>query len=256
MPVKKSEYLEEEQCMKKRKIIFLIVICIIAIMLFRACSDDKHITQKEAEKIAKALAGNETTFVKSEIKNDGKVIDYVFTDTRETTFTITSCLFEPNIDGAIAEGFPLERDITTDYDYAIVKCNEDKIREILERHGLNDWLGNSFKGFGGIDLEGYVGTPEENQEILNKFIAAGVEIDALLSMTMDRTYFESLEFPFFISVPNMTIRFNKKLEGKDIDEICVDIINVNFSTSSDTRWTFDSLYEEAKKDIDSIELVD
>lgn len=225
-------------------------------MLFRACSDDKHITQKEAEKIAKALAGNETTFVKSEIKNDGKVIDYVFTDTRETTFTIISSLNRPSIDGATVEGLPLYLYVFSDYHNAIVTCNEDKIREILERHGLGDWIAHSSQGMRYIDLVGYVGTPEENQEILNKCIAAGVEIDGLLGMTIDKAYFESGELPIEIRLPYMRIEFNKKLEGKDRDKICIDIVSFDFSTSPDTRWTFDSLYEEAKKDIDSIELVD
>lgn len=54
--------------MKKKRIIFLIVIFIITIILFRACSDDKHITQKDAEEIANALTGGEATFIKAEKK--------------------------------------------------------------------------------------------------------------------------------------------------------------------------------------------
>ena len=64
----------------------------------------------------------------------------------------------------------------------------------------------------------------------------------------DKEYIEGLDFD--------AEAFYKKLEGKDIDEICVDIVSFDFSISSDTRWTFDSLYEEAKKDLDSLELVD
>lgn len=242
--------------MKKKRIIFLIVIFIIAIMLFRACSDDKHITQKEAEEIADALTGGKATFVKTEAGDNPKRLDYIFNDTKGTTFTIISSLNRPSIDGATVEGLPLYLYVFSDYHNAIVTCNEDKIREILERYGLGDWIAHSSQGMRYINLEGYVGTPEENQEILNKCIAAGVEIDALFGMTIDKAYFESGELPFEIRLPYMRIAFNKKLEGKDIDEICIDIVSFDFSTSSDTRWTFDSLYEEAKKDIDSMELVD
>ena len=40
-----------EMIMKIRRIIWIIVICFLLITILRACSDDRHITQKQAENL-------------------------------------------------------------------------------------------------------------------------------------------------------------------------------------------------------------
>ena len=254
LPERESEYLQEEQFMKKRRIIFLIVICIIVIMLFRACADDKHITQKDAEEIAAALTGGEATFVSSGKKENQNTLYYVFTDTRGNTFTITSALCEFGMDGAIAEGSPLELHIENDYYHVMVENNEDKIREILERYGLSDRMaGNDFTG---MLFEVNAGTPEENQEILSRFVAAGIEIDALLDINTDRKLLEKKYVFYEHEIPHMTITFYKSLEDKGNREAFIDGAGYHFSLSPDTRWTFDSLYEELKGNLIELEIAE
>lgn len=240
--------------MKKKRIIFLIIIFIIAIILFRACSDDKHITQKDAEEIADALTGGEATFIKAEKKDNEEVINYMFTDTRGNTFTITSALCEFGMDGAIAEGSPLELHIENNYYRVMVENNEDKIREILERYGFGDRiLGGNVTG---MLFEVNAGTPEENQEILSRFVAAGIEIDALLDINTDRKLLEKKYVFYEHEIPHMAITFYKSLEDKGNREAFIDGAGYYFSLSPDTRWTFDSLYEELKGNLIELEIAE
>lgn len=101
---------------------------------------------------------------------------------------ITSALCEFGMDGAIAEGSLLELHIENDYYRVMAENNEDKIREILERYGFGDRiLGGNVTG---MLFEVNAGTSEENQEIVSRFVAAGIEIDALLDINTDRKLLE------------------------------------------------------------------
>ncbi len=241
--------------MKKRRWIFIVAICIIAIMLFRACSGDKHITQREAEKIANNLVGGGVTFINSEKSDSGTYIKYVFKDAKGNTFAVTSRLSRAEIDGAKANVGPYYLYVSTDYDKAIEKCNQDKITEILKSYGFGDCLGSSFNGFIGIVLEVNVGSAEENHDVLKNFVAAGVEIDAMLDLTFDREYLKNNYGAWGDSdVPGMSIRFFENMEDGDRKQ--VDSAGFLFSTSSDTRWTCDSLYEDVIGDIVELEIAE
>ncbi len=242
--------------MKKGRIIWIIVICLLSITILRSCSDDRHITQKQAEKIANDLMGGGVTFVETQ-KISATNIHYVFTDSKGNTFSIISTLTKPNIDGATVDILPLENNVTDDYSYAVLACNEDAIMGILEKYELDDYLKGKISTSYSFSLETYIGTPEENQKIVNNFVAAAVEIDTLLSMTYDRDYRKKNQYPYdSYKFAGMSLGFNKILENKDIPEICVDIAHFEFPTTADTRWTVDSLYEEIKKDLDKVELVE
>ena len=52
-------------------------------------------------------------------------------------------------------------------------------------------------------------------------------------------------------VPFMEIVFYEEQDGKEGSEIVCETIRFEFSTSPDTRWTFDRLYEEVKKGMNS-----
>lgn len=240
--------------MKKTRIIFLIIICSIVIMLFRACSDDKHITQKDAEKIANALTGGEATFVSSGKKENQNVLYFIFTDAKGTTFTITSVLCHFGMDGAFAENSPLELSIKNDYYSVMIENNEDKIQEILERYGLIDrMVGNNFFR---MVFEVNAGTPEENQETLSRFVAAGIEIDALLDINTDRKLLEKKYVFYEHEIPHMTIRFYQSPGDKGNRGAFIDGAGYYFSISPDTRWTFDSLYEELKSGLTGLEIAE
>ena len=242
--------------MKIIRIIWIIVICFLLITILRSCSDDRHITQKQAEKIANDLMGGGVTFVETK-KISATNIHYVFTDSKGNTFSIISTLTKPNIDGATVEILPLANNVTDDYSHAVLACNADAIMEILEKYELDDYLSGKISTGYYFFLDVYVGTPEENQKIVNNFVAAVAEIDNLLSMTYDRDYAQKTKYPYSsYKYAGMGLRFNKVLENKDISEICVDIGNFEFSTTADTRWTVDSLYEEIKKDLDKVELAE
>ena len=236
----------------------ILLICMIPSLLLSACglTNDKHITQSQAEKIANDLVGGEVTFIKSEETEDSNSIDYLFTDSKGYTFTITSNLSSPKIDGATAKYLPLECHVHDNYFEAVLTCNEDKIMDILEDYELEDYLKYSFGDVKLISLEVNSGTPEENQEILNNFVAAGVEIDTLLDMTYDKEYFTKTHYPFyFYGDISMNILFIKIPESADTQERSVRA-SFDFSTSPDTRWTTNTLYETIKNDLENLEIAD
>lgn len=108
----------------------------------------------------------------------------------------------------------------------------------------------------GIDLEVNEGTPEENQKIMKNFVAAGVEIDTLLDMTFDKDYLKNNYSSLESGVAGMRVSFYRTLEDKDMRELCVEVVSFDFSTSSGTRWTFDSLYEAIKDQVEDIEIAE
>lgn len=240
----------------------LICICIISTMLLGACAcaDEKHITQSQAEEIAEDLVGGEVTFVETKKDDDRGSIYYIFTDSKGITFTITSGLSKGQIDGATAEFLPFECHVFDDYDEAVLIGNQDKIMEILESYGLDDYLQRSNFDLGSIDFDINLGTPEENQEILKKITAAGVEIDALLDITYDIEYGEKTKDEYFsygyCAAPYMHIEFIEKLENQDRKQRCVDIATPDFSVSDDSRWTADSLYKAIKDELEDVEIAE
>ena len=242
--------------MKIGRWICSMIICFLSITMLTSCVDDKHITQKDAQKIANELLGEEVTYVETQETSDA-VIYYVFTDSKGNTFSIISVLAEPSIDGATIEGFPRENIVNDDYHKAVITCNEEEILKILEKYGLDGYLESDLSVRDDIDLEVYTGTPEENQEIVNNFVAAAVEIDTLLSITYDKDYRQKTKYSYdSYSFASMRLTFNKILEGKDIPEICVDIASFDFSLSEDTRWTVDSLYEHVVTKLEKVELAE
>ena len=242
--------------MKIERIIWIIVICLFSITMLTSCVGDKHITQKEAEKIANDLIGGGVTFVEMQ-KVSATNIHYVFTDSKGNIFSIISTLTKPDIDGATVDILPMENSVTDDYSQAVLACNEDAIMKILEKYELVDYLKGKISTNYSFSLDTYIGTPEENQKIVNNFVAAAVEIDTLLGMTYDRDYRQKTKYPYdSYKFAGMSLMFNKILENKDIPEICVDIAHFDFSTTEDTRWTVDSLYEHVKKELDEVELAE
>ena len=243
--------------MKKGKIVGIIAvcaICIVAFVWFRVSSNDKHISQKEAEEIAKNLVGGEVTFI-TESSNKW----YTFTDAKGNEFSVMSFLSRPSIDGAIIKTAPLELSVNDNYLDAVFDNQQDKMIEILERYGFGECLGDSFKGFNDICLEVNLGNPEENKEVLKNFVAAGVEIDALLDISYDKRFYVDNGMKLTEQdAPSMRISFvtEGNFEGIGMREYSYEVIAFGFSTSADTRWTFDSLYEKLKKDIDNLEIAD
>lgn len=238
-----------------KKNLFL-CLCIASILMLAGCSllDEEHISQSTAEKIAAELTGGDVTYVTTEEADTPNHINYIFTDSKGTAFSITSCLSQDGLDGATIG--PYHCSVVDNYGEAVMQYNKEQIEQILKEHGLEDY----HVSMRSVDFDIYCGTPEENRDILNQIAAAGAEIDALLDMTYDTDYAKKTQDEYFsygvCLVPHLHVQFSKKLEGKAISELCVDIASVDFSTSDDTRWTADSLYEAMKSDLDKIEIAE
>ncbi len=240
--------------MKKGKLVCIVAICVVVIVWFRACSDDKHISRREAEEIAQNLVGGEVFFI-----TEDSTKRYVFRDENGYEFVVQSSLSKPTLDGAIVKNAPLELYVSDDYADEVFDYHQSEMIEILERYGFGECLGHSFKGLNDIALEVKLGSPKENREVLDNFVAAGVEIDALLDITYNkRCYVDNGMKSFEEDAPYMKISFvtEGNFEGIGMREYSYEIITFEFSTSADTRWTYDRLYEEIMKGIDDLEIAD
>lgn len=236
--------------MKIGKRICVIAICIIVIIWFKACSDDKHISQKKAEEIANSLVDGGVNFV-----SYGSNKQYFFLDEKGNVFTITSTWSGGDMDDVTIETVPLQREVSDSYGEVIFTDHWYEIENILEKYGFNQEFETSFCEGEGIHMETVLGTPEKNQEILNNLVSAGVEIDALLDMTYNKMYYIDNGIGMKEShVPFMEIVFYEEQDGKEGSEIVCETIRFEFSTSPDTRWTFDRLYEEVKKGMNNLEI--
>ena len=250
----KKNVLGMEVIMKK---IFVALFAIFMLSSLSGCLgfDENHISQKEATKLAEALTGGEVTYMRTEEVSETKHY-YYFTDAKGVTFSIESLLRQQTIDDSKPFG-PYYCSVWDNYQKTIFENNKEAILDILEQNGLTEYL--DYVNDNAISMKFYVGTPEENRALLEKLAAVGAEIDTLLDITYDQDYDEEIRNTTdysYSSISNLTFRlsFYKTVESEGMSEMCIDVAHPEFSTSSDQRWTAESLYEAMLQDIDRMEV--
>jgi len=238
------------------KKLLIICVCTLMLVILGGCGDEEHITRKEATKIAEGLTGGEVTYVETETVSDTHV-EYKFTDSRDNTFSIISYLSKPSIDGAILKYSPYDCSVSNNYQKTVLANNIEAIKEILDKYGFTDNIKIIFDDT--ITLKFYLGTPEENRNLLKEIAKAGAEMDALLSINYDKEYYSSIKGKYDIINPvdvGFNAEFYKKLENQNREEMVIDIAHPDFSISDDTRWTADSLYKAMLEDMDSTDIAE
>lgn len=239
----------------------ILMICCFTLMIsvMSGCIgfDEKHISQKEAQKLAEGLTGGEVTYVKTDEISETEV-DYYFTDAKGTTFPIQSTLRQQSIDDSAPFG-PYDCYVYDDYEEVVWAENQDAVMELIEKHSLTEYF--DYIHDTGLTMRYYVGTPEENREMLERFAALGAEIDTLLDMNFNRDYDDKIRKDKYYSYSSVlytsyNIGFYKLTNNPEHPESCIDVAHPDFSVSEDTRWTAESLYEAILEDIDSMEIAE
>ena len=239
--------------MKITKNALLLCLCIISFLMLGACSlfDDEHISKDEAQEIANDLLGSDVTYVKMEETDDPNHINYIFTDSNGYTFTISSKLLRPSIDGAVSDSLPLYCYIGDNYGNVVLKDNADDIMQILKKYSLEAYIDDDFPNDNAVALDVYVGTQEENLELLKNIATAAAEIDALLNITYDTDYYlnnaDEYSSSLIGSIPTLEISFYTAPADENSDRHFEAYGKFEFSSSADTRLTYDSLYKEITK---------
>lgn len=241
------------------KKILIICCCTLLLSILSGCFgfDEKHISQKEAQVLAEGMTGGEVTYVKTEEITKTEIL-YYFTDMKGTTFPIRSTLRQQSIDDSKPFG-PYDCYVYDDYEEVVWLKNKDAVMTLIEKHGMMDYF--DYIHDTGLTMRCYVGTPEENRELLEKFATLGAEIDALLDMSFNRDYDKEIKEDKYYSYSSnlyttYNISFYKQTGNPEHPEHCMDIAHPDFSVSEENRWTAESLYEAMLKDIDSMEVAE
>lgn len=256
--------------MKKIKFLY---ICLAITLLLSGCigKNAKHISQAEAQEIANGLTGEEVTYVETkELKKEKQTI-YVFTDSRDNTFCIFSCLYQKNFDG-LSYG-PYLCKVFDSYQVGVFHAHEDEVKQIIDKYGITGYLSEEhvFEEdpynymsciAGSLDLEIEHGTPEENRDVLKNIAAAMAEIDALLGMNYDVSYEDKTEDEYYYyrgtthtSRLGMHITF-RNVPNEEKGTYSSDMATSDFSLSKEERWTADILYEALKDELDEVKIAE
>lgn len=219
--------------------------------------DEKHISQEEAQKLAEGITDGAVTYVKTDEVSETKIV-YYFTDENGITFPIRSLLCQQSIDGSKPFG-PYDCYVYDDYEETVWARHEDEVIKLIAKHDLMEYF--DYIHDTGLTMRYYVGTPEENREMLERFAALGAEIDALIDMHYNRDYDDEIkEDKYYSYASNLYVDYHigiyKLTDNPEHPEHCMDIAHPEFSVSEDTRWTAESLYEAMLEDIDSIEVAE
>lgn len=244
--------------MKKKVIVILLAVFVV--MGLTACSMfPVYNSKEEVEDYAKAVVGEDITFVCEEKNKENKKFTYTFQDNQSREFCFIAYSQHPDfLDGASLPGY--EPRLTDSYLKDIYLHHKEELDALLypvvEENGWEltryDCITETSEASWKVScspVKIYVRSTEfgvvNHEDSMRSLAKLGAQMDAILAYEYSNKNLTKEDDVIYRVQTGGGIQLDFK-ENKQH----VSIVSFEFSTSEDERWTEESLYEYLKKQYD------
>lgn len=245
--------------MMKRKLIIIVGIAISALCLTACSMFPTYYSREEVESIAKAVVGDDINYISEEKNKDKKRITYTFEDNKGRKFTYITYSKHPDfIDGASLPGYGSR--MVDSYLKSIYMHHKEEIDAILypavEEAGWEltrydcvtktsdiSWqvLNSPVK----IYLKSTEYGAVNHEDSMRALAKLGAQLDAILAFEYSNEKLKEYDDILY----RYQLGGGFQLDFME-DKRHISIVSFAFSTSEETRWTEESLYEYLKQQYD------